>query len=120
MIVAGFGFRQSASVDSLRAALNLTGMHPDLLATVASKANSPAIRSLAQDLGVTIHAVAPSDLRAQTTLTQSTAALAAHATGSVAEAAALSAAGSGARLTGPREISPDRMASCAIAERDAP
>ncbi|PVH28007.1 cobalamin biosynthesis protein [Pararhodobacter oceanensis] len=120
MIVAGFGFRQGASVDSLRAALNLTSARPDLLATAASKAGSPALQALAQDLGLSIHAVAPSDLRAQATLTHSAAAIAAHGTGSVAEAAALSAAGPGARLTGPRKTSPDRMASCAIAERDAP
>ncbi len=120
MIVAGFGFRQGASVDSLRAALAFTGARPDLLATAASKANCPALHALAQELRLTIHAVPSETLTAQTTVTQSAAAIAALATGSVAEAAALSAAGPGARLTGPRVISPDRMASCAIAERDAP
>ena len=35
--------------------------------------------------------------------------------GSVAEAAALAAAGPGARLLAPRMISADRMASCALA-----
>ncbi|MHA6346914.1 cobalamin biosynthesis protein, partial [Roseivivax sp. CAU 1761] len=37
-------------------------------------------------------------------------------TGSVAEAAALAAAGPGARLLGPRAVSPDGCATCALAQ----
>ncbi|HRO16470.1 MAG TPA: hypothetical protein PLL33_15800, partial [Paracoccus sp. (in: a-proteobacteria)] len=43
---------------------------------------------------------------------------AAHGTGSVAEAVALAAAGPGARITTRRVVSPDRSATCAIAQAD--
>ncbi|MCQ0091699.1 cobalamin biosynthesis protein [Roseovarius sp. M141] len=120
MIVAGFGFRASAGLDSLRAALGLaySGPDPDLLATAAGKEHSIALQALADEMGLNIHAVPPQRLRAQTTLTRSPPSQAAHGTGSVAEAAALAAAGPGARLIAARHISPDRMASCAIAEGD--
>jgi cobalt-precorrin 5A hydrolase len=47
MIVAGFGFRQAATLDSLLDALHRAGAphHPALLATAADKAASPAFRA---------------------------------------------------------------------------
>ncbi|WP_113912758.1 cobalamin biosynthesis protein [Roseovarius dicentrarchi] len=120
MIVAGFGFRTGADAASLRAALAACGAAPDLLATAAGKENSAGLRGLAGELGVPIHAVPPALLKAQETCTHSPASQAAHGTGSVAEAAALAAAGHGARLIAARQISPDRMATCAMAEGDGP
>nr|MCH9832816.1 cobalamin biosynthesis protein [Alphaproteobacteria bacterium] len=56
--------------------------------------------------------------QAQLTLTHSSISLTKKSTGSVAEATALAAAGANARLTAPRSISTDRMATCAIAIGD--
>ncbi|SDY31179.1 cobalamin biosynthesis protein [Citreimonas salinaria] len=115
MIVAGFGFRAAATADSLRDALARAGKDADALATAADKAEAPAFRALADALSLPVTAVPPEALAAQETATHSEASLAAHGTGSVAEAAALAAAGPGARLLAPRAISGDRMATCALA-----
>lgn len=118
MRVAGLGFRAGTPADSLRAALELAGGAAGLtaLATTAAKAADPAILALARDLGLPVRGVAPGDLARQVVVTQSPRVLAMHGTGSVAEAAALAAAGAGARLTGPRRVSPDRRATAALAE----
>ncbi len=120
MIVAGFGFRAGAGLDSLRAALRLAGAVavPDLLATAAGKEDSAILQALADEMGLGIHSIPAERLKLQTTLAQSRPSQAAYGTGSVAEAAALAAAGPGARLIAPRQISPDRMATCAMAEGD--
>ncbi|MFP4328377.1 MAG: cobalamin biosynthesis protein, partial [Paracoccaceae bacterium] len=57
----------------------------------------------------------PEETRGMQTLTRSAYALDTYRTGSVAEACALAAAGPGALLLGPRAISSDRMATCALA-----
>ena len=118
MIVAGFGFRRGASADSLRDALARAGgvRAPDRLATVADKAVAPALRALASALGCPVCAIPEAALTDQTTLTASARVRAARGTGSVAEASALAAAGPDARLIGPRSVSADRMATCALAE----
>ena len=67
-------------------------------------------------LALPLIAVTPDALRAMETPTRSAVSLAARDTGSVAEAAALAAAGEGAWLIASRRISPDRMATCAIAQ----
>lgn len=113
MIVAGFGFRRAATLDSLADALAATGGAPDALATAADKAS--ALAPLAARLGLPVHAVAPEALSAARTRTDSTASRTHRGTGSVAEAAALAAAGPGARLLAARAISSDRMATCALA-----
>jgi len=119
MIVAGFGFRTAAGQDSLRAALDLVGgPRPDVLATALGKQHNAGLLALAQQMKIPIHAVPPEVLGQQTTHTHSSAAQGTYGTGSVAEAAALAAAGPNARLITPRQISPDRMASCAIAQGD--
>lgn len=121
MIVAGFGYRTGASAGSLLAALDLASAgHPRVTALAAPADKVGLLAHLADALGVVVIAVSPTDLRATTTPTQSRASLAARGAGSVAEAAALAAAGAGARLIARRHISPDRMASCAIAERADP
>lgn len=113
MIVAGFGFRATATAESLSDALAQAaqGRAVDLLATAEDKA-----AALAAALGAPVMGVDAGALAAQRTATRSTAALAARGTGSVAEAAALAAAGRGARLLAPRTLSADRMAACALAE----
>lgn len=120
MIVAGFGFRAGASIGSLRDALDRAGksVRPDLLATAVDKAATPVFRDFARALAVPVHLVSPADIARETTMTNSGASRSARNTGSVAEAAALAAAGPGARLLGPRVISGDRMATCALARRE--
>lgn len=111
MIVAGFGYRTGATVASLRSALALaqTGVPPVThVATAADKL--PLLAALGLPM------IAVEDLAAVATPTRSPASLAARGTGSVAEAAALVAAGPDARLLVARQISPDRMVTCAIAE----
>lgn len=119
MIVAGFGFRGAASAESLRDALACChGPAPDALATAADKAQAPALRAFAATLGLPVHGIPAEALARQATLTRSGASLGARDTGSVAEAAALAAAGPGARLLAPRAISGDRMATCALARTE--
>ncbi|EAU47237.1 cobalamin biosynthesis protein [Salipiger bermudensis] len=117
MIVAGFGFRAGVSAQSLADALALTGAAPDALATAEDKAAHPAFRALAHALNLPVHAL-PAAALDQPTATRSAASLAARGTGSLAEAAALAVVGPRARLLAPRQISPDRMATCAIATGD--
>lgn len=117
MIVAGFGFRTGAGLASLHAAFLLAQQgHPPVthLATVRGKL--AALAPLAEALDLPLAGVEPEALAAVPTITRSAASLAAYATGSVAEASALAAAGPRARLLGPRHISPDHMATCAIAQ----
>ena len=117
MIVAGFGFRRAAGVASLQNALSLIdGPAPDALATAADKAASAAFQAFAADMGLPVIPVAPEALVGQDTLTQSGPSQAARNTGSVAEAAALAAAGPGALLLTGRVISDDQMATCALAQ----
>ncbi|GGE71814.1 cobalamin biosynthesis protein [Sphingomonas prati] len=114
MIVAGFGYRSGATPASLRAALVACGTTPTALAAPADKLATLA--PLAVELGLPLIPISPAVLTATETHTQSPASLAARDTGSVAEASALAAAGPGAQLLIPRRISPDRMATCAIAQ----
>lgn len=117
MIVAGFGFRCGATLESLRAALALAQQGvPAVTHLATAQAKAMALAPLAEALGLPLVAIAADALAATPTHTQSTASRATHDTGSVAEAAALAAAGPGARLLCPRQISPDRMATCAIAQ----
>ena len=115
MIVAGFGFSTRATTESLSAALAATGGRPDALATLADKVQ--ALRPLAEALRLPLIPVAGP---LPETATQSAASLAARGTGSVAEATALAAAGPGAYLLAPRAFSPDRLATCALAQGARP
>lgn len=118
MIVAGFGFTSRATVNSLRDALHATGHMEDvgLLAAPWDKAAQPALLELSQDLQVSVMAITAPDLEAAQTATHSTLSRLLRRTGSVAEAAALAAIKADATLIKTREISPDRMATCAIAK----
>ncbi|NML10597.1 cobalamin biosynthesis protein [Sphingobium sp. AR-3-1] len=117
MIVAGFGCRTGASLDTLRIAFDFArrGLPPVThLATLDDKVE--ALAPLAAALGLPLLGLSPDALAAVTTPTRSPASLKARGVGSVAEACALAAAGARARLLRTRHISPDRMATCAIAQ----
>jgi cobalt-precorrin 5A hydrolase len=118
MRIAGMGFRKTAGIDSLRSALLAAGGTDGVvaLATAADKAEARALIALAAELRLRICAIAPTALAAVETQTRSDRVAARFGTGSLAEAAALAAAGPGARLLGPRAVSADGMATAAIAE----
>jgi len=118
MIVAGFGFTSRATVDSLLEALNATGHAgpPDRIATASDKAATPVFRAFAARSGAPVAAIDAERIEAIQTETRSRISHGARGTGSVAEAAALAAAGPGAVLLTARSISHDRMATCAIAK----
>lgn len=120
MIVAGFGFRARVTASSLADAFSRSGHTGEVawIATLTDKAAEPGFAKFAASFDAPLCAVHHGDLAQQSTLTQSDASLTAYGTGSVAEAAALAAAGPGARLLAPRVVSADGMATCALAEGD--
>ncbi|MFZ1662192.1 MAG: cobalamin biosynthesis protein [Paracoccaceae bacterium] len=118
MRVAGLGFRGAATFESLNNALEKAGGQVEALATAETKAGAPAIRILAKALELPLLSISRDRLSEQVTLTQSEKVAVRFGTGSVAEAAALAAAGEGAWLLGPRVISDDGLATAAIAERE--
>lgn len=122
MKVAGLGFRKDVTLASLREALAAAGGADGLaaVATVSDKADAEALKLFARECGVPIKAVAAETLARIATPTQSKLILEKFGTGSVAEAAALAAAGPRARLIAPRAASQDRTATAAIAEGDGP
>ncbi|MFN3847473.1 MAG: cobalamin biosynthesis protein [Paracoccaceae bacterium] len=116
MRIAGIGFRTGASLASLRdvlAQVEALGGTAEALATPQSKADDPPLRALAAERGLRVFAVRVAGIK---TPTQSARVLALHGTGSVAEAAALAAAGPGAKITVARVVASDAMATCAMAE----
>ncbi|MBB4369288.1 cobalt-precorrin 5A hydrolase [Bradyrhizobium sp. cir1] len=122
MKVAGLGFRKDVTLASLREALLAAGGAEGLaaVATVSDKADADALKQLACECGVPIRAVPAETLAGIDTLTQSKFIAEKFGTGSVAEAAALAAAGPRARLIATRAVSQDRTATAAIAEGDGP
>jgi cobalt-precorrin 5A hydrolase len=114
MIVAGFGIRASATLASLRGLLADTQV--DCLAVVADKADHPALVALSHDIQKPLRPIPLNALatdRAQT--------LAPHQPlryghFSVAEAAALAAAGPGSILIQSRITAPDGTATMALAQ----
>ncbi len=112
-IVAGFGGTSRATLDSYRDALARAG-RADVLAGLAVK---QGVAELARDLGLPYVALA--QVAGTLTPTQSAASLAAHGTGSVAEACALLAAGPGAVIVVRRVVSGDGQATCALAQSAA-
>ena len=118
MTVAGLGFRAEATVESLRSAMAAAGgpVGVTALATSEAKAVAPAIIAFAAELNLPIAGISTPDLARQVTLTNSARVRAKTGTGSLAEAAALAAIGSDARLLAPRSVSADHMATAAIAE----
>jgi cobalt-precorrin 5A hydrolase len=115
MIIAGFGMRAEVTEASLQDALDQTGYVPDAIATVVDKVGINAFQAFARTQNLPIQAVSQVSLDQAQTQTQSQVSLYHRDTGSVAEAAALIAAGTGATLLSGRKISNDRLATCAIA-----
>ena len=125
MKVAGIGFRSAATAADLQAALALTGVQVDALATIAEKATAPAMREFAQTSGLPVIALREQDIAGEQTLTCSPRIKARFGIGSLAEAAALAGArhgvpGARARLLAPRVVTADGLATAAIAERLEP
>lgn len=120
MRVAGLGFRRDVTLASLREALVAAGGREGIaaVATVSDKAESDALKLLARELGVPIKSVPAEVLAGIATSTQSELVKEKFGTGSVAEAAALAAAGRRARLISRRAVSQDRTATAAIADGD--
>jgi cobalt-precorrin 5A hydrolase len=125
MIVAGVGCRRGASASdveaAIRAALARAGASLAALgaiATTAAKQSEFGIAAAAKKLGVKLVFVAEADLQtvAHRTETRSERVLALTGVPSVAEAAALAAAGPAARLIGPRLVV--GSATCAIARSE--
>jgi cobalt-precorrin 5A hydrolase len=117
MIVAGFGFRKTATVSSLMDAFAIAGVkNVDAIATAEDKSQAVVFQTFAKTLGAPIIAVGPLALSNADTTTHSLTSQTHRATGSVAEAAALAAIGEDAKLQTTRSISNDRMATCAIAQ----
>lgn len=114
MRVAGLGFRKGVSAESLGEVLSRVGPF-DVIATVAAKSAEPGLQRLISDLGLPFHAVSQEDLAASETRGQGLARLF-YGTGSVAESAALAAAGPGARLVTPKIKGADGMSVAAVAE----
>jgi len=123
MIVAGVGCRKGAGAAEIEAAIaaalaraGLAADALDLIATSAAKGGEPGIIGAAFALGIPLVAVPPVDLKAANlrTLTHSERVVALTGVNSVAEAAALAAAGPTARLMAPRiAVGP---ATCALAD----
>lgn len=113
--VLGIGFRTVIEPQSLLRFAQTFGP-VDLLATSAQKAGEEITQELARALGVGLVAVAPHAIRAQPTPSVSPRIMARFGTGSLAEAAALVAAGPRAGLLQFRQVSPCGRATGAVAE----
>jgi cobalt-precorrin 5A hydrolase len=121
MTVAGLGFRQgvtcAALADAIAKARAMTGDRPiSAIATHEAKSVHPSLQALALQLDLPVLAIEAAALSKVETETQSRRVASLYGTGSVAEAAALAAAGDGARLICARVVSEDGMATAAIAE----
>jgi len=116
-VIAGFGFRTGASVQSFEDALAQAaqGREVTAIATLSDKAATPAFADFIRATGLLLYCVLQAEAQRMDTVTHSPGSQAARQTGSVAEAVALAAAGRGARLLGARVVSQDRKATCALA-----
>lgn len=110
-IIAGIGLRASATPADLRAALALAMQPPEAIATPEDKAHLPAFAAA----GLPLHPIPLAHLRAQPARTASPRQPARYGPNSVAEAAALAAAGPGAILIQPRITAPGGRVTLALA-----
>jgi cobalt-precorrin 5A hydrolase len=122
MIVAGIGCKRGAPAPDIEAAVraalaraNIDAGALDVIATIATKRDEAGIQAAAEKLGVSVIVVSDADLQTASdrTETRSERALALAGVPSVAEAAALAAAGPAARLISPRLVV--GAATCALA-----
>jgi cobalt-precorrin 5A hydrolase len=126
MIVAGVGCRRGAPAPDIEAAIRAALLRADIatdalgaIATSTAKQGEAGIEAAAAKLGVAVVLVPNAELRAagERTATRSARVLALMGVPSVAEAAALAAAGPSARLIGPRLVV--GAATCALASSEA-
>jgi cobalt-precorrin 5A hydrolase len=120
MRLAGFGFRKGATEAALHDALQRAGGAAGVTALATAEDKVAGLQGFAATLGLPVIGVPNVTLAVQQVLTRSPRVSALYGTGSLAEAAALAAAGPGARLLGPRAQSADGTATAAIAERIIP
>ncbi len=122
MIVAGVGCKRGAPAPDVEAAVraalaraNIDAGALDVIATIATKRDEASIQAAAEKLGVPVIVVLDADLQTASdrTETRSERVLAFAGVPSVAEAAALAAAGPAARLISPRLVV--GAATCALA-----
>jgi cobalt-precorrin 5A hydrolase len=127
MIAAGVGCKRGASAPDIEAAIraalaraNIAADALDVIATIEAKNAEAGIHAAAKTLGVSVVIVAEPELAAAgaRVATRSNRALAFAGVGSVAEAAALAAAGPSAKLIAPRLVT--GAATCALAASPAP
>ncbi|MFC6588054.1 cobalamin biosynthesis protein [Sulfitobacter pacificus] len=121
MRVMGLGFRAAADLASLQDAMRLAlegagGTKIDALVTEAAKSREIVFQELAGLMGIPGLGITQTDLQQMITPTQSQRIQDRFGTGSLAEAAALAAAGPNARLVAPRVVSGDGKATAAIAQ----
>lgn len=123
MIVAGIGSRKGTSerevLEAINAALAAQSLDPSALSALATggvKRAEKAIGDAAQRLGLPLHVIEDAALQstADRCLTVSERSLAWSGAPSLSEAAALAAAGDGARLLGPRLV--HGSVTCALAQ----
>ncbi len=118
MKIAGLGFRSSVTTTALQKALMLLDTEIDALAVLESKATAAGFHAFAETTDVPVLFIPETAIADIKTPTQSERVIARFGTGSVAEALALAAAGryGSARLISPRLITPDGLATVALAE----
>lgn len=118
MIVAGLGFRASATTEALQTVLALAERPPMMLAVLQDKAQIPGFQAFAETCGLPVIGLREEDIAGEQTLTCSPRIRARFATGSVAEALAQVGARrfGTARLIAPRQIGPDGTTTLALAE----
>jgi len=128
MIVAGLGFRKNASANAIAgiiadalAAVDIDAASLNALATASEKGFDAGFLETARRLRLRVILVGEAELAeaGKRALTSSERVLAEKGVPSVAEAAALAAAGSGARLLGPRVTNREAACAIAIGEADA-
>jgi cobalt-precorrin 5A hydrolase len=126
MIVAGVGCKRGAPASDIEAAIraalaraNVSEDALDAVATIAAKSAEAGIKAAAEKLGVAVVKVSEAEMKAASdrTETRSARVLALMGVPTVAEAAALAAAGPAARLLGPRLVV--GAATCALAASEA-
>lgn len=116
MIVAGLGSRQQANVDALYQFLQQVALKHDVHIDACAVLNDRLAwaQILAERYNLPVIGIEKSALKTVTTPTQSAYSLREKGVGSVAESLALLAA-EGAKLLSCREVSADRLMTCALA-----
>ncbi len=110
MIAFGIGANSTASVADVEHALQQAGLAeatpPDVIATLSGAPFSAAVKSAGKKLGLTVQVVPRATLQTRNAgcQTQSARSIEAHGVASVAEAAALVAAGENSILTRARQV----------------